>query len=215
VIIYCVHKILFGLLRLYAPFCLQLRSAYSCIYVFMLPNISSAINNAHFLITAEVCKCSVVMTEISYNFTWNLHVSYIWKIHFLIFNQFISLLRLSQPAQLLIYFTISDDIDAESVKYEKHIGDLLVLNLEETELSKRNYANDVPNVECCFTSLLHIRYCNLNAECCYCLFFFFFLPLSFIFILFVFLILSFFSIQLFFASDIFNPVYCTFLRKVN
>lgn len=65
--------------------------------------------------------------------------------------------RLSQPAQLLVDFTISDEFDAESVNYEKHLGDLLVLNLQETELSKRNYANDIPNTECCFTSMLHIR----------------------------------------------------------
>ena len=81
-----------------------------------------------------------------------------------IFNRFFSFLRLSQPAQLLIDFTISDEIDAESVKYDTHPGDLLVLNLQETELSKRNYVNDVPNVECCFTSLLHIRYGNWSAD---------------------------------------------------
>ena len=78
-------------------------------------------------------------------------------LYYLNHNIILTFYRLSQPAQLLINFSISDEFDAKSVKYENNPGEFLVLNLQETELSKRNYANDVPNVECCFTSLLRIR----------------------------------------------------------
>ena len=65
--------------------------------------------------------------------------------------------RLSQPAQLVIDFSVSEEVNADAVLISNNTGDLLVLNLQETELSIRNYVNDVPNVESCYTSLLHIR----------------------------------------------------------
>ena len=130
------------------------------------------------------------------------------------YHDFIStFFRLSQPAQLLINFSISDEFDAKSVKYENNSGEFLVLNLQETELSKRNYANDVPNVECCFSSLLRIRCGCWHAKYCYkyCEIFSFFSWLIYLhswnatFLIFI--------ISLFFAIDyLFHqwcPVCCT------